>query len=193
MKIQLLIIGLSAILGCSTKDTGTSSDEERDQDTSDIHSNQDRTEILFLKNVIAHHFSSPTVKDTFKIKLTGQTITEGTVEFEIKTNYGLVIHYENYPSYYLIGYGLDSNASETEKADYIKNRILRFFDEENFQQPAILKNEIFEVDYSDREVWEDIKSDSTAVKFDYLIGEEGNGRIAYSKKLKKVVTIFSCC
>jgi hypothetical protein len=133
------------------------------------------------------------VKDTFKIKITGQSITDGTFEFEIITNNGIVIHHETYPSYYLIGYGLENNATEADKAEFIKKRIVKFFEEENFHTPAISKDEKFDEDYSDKEFWEDIKSDSTAVSFGYLIGEESNGQIAYSKRLKKVITIFSCC
>jgi hypothetical protein len=110
-----------------------------------------------------------------------------------KTNQGLVLHHRSFPSNYLIGYGLDKNASETEREEYIKSRISKFFDEENFQQPAISKDEKFDEDYSIKEIWDDIKSDTTAVRFEYLIAEESHGIIAYSKQFKRVVTIFSCC
>jgi hypothetical protein len=189
-KITILLI----ILGCSTKDKPILENTKSPGiQVLDNKSKQNKVEILLLTNVITHHFSSSTSKDTFKIRLIGKTITESKFEFEIKTSHGLVIHFETYPSYYLVGYGLDPNANEIEQSEYIGGRISKFFDEENFRQPAISKDELFDEDYSNKEIWDDIKSDSTSVKFAYLIGEEGNGQIAYSKKLKKVVTIFSCC
>ena len=194
MRTSFKILTLLTVLSCSTKDTKTV-DQKPLQDTQTLvnKTNLDKQEKLLLANVMTHYFSSPTIKDTFKIVLSGHTIIDSNFEFEIKTNYGLVIHNEIYPSSYLIGYGLDPNASETEQAEYIKNRVLTFFEEENFRQPAIEKDELFDADYSDLEVWNDIKADSTAVKFISLVGEEGIGHIAYSKKLKRVVMIFSCC
>jgi len=190
MKIQLLlIVGLFTCLGCSTHESRTS---DRDQESVRV-TRMNQVEALLLSNVVTRNFSSPTVKDTFKIKLTGKTITEGKVEFEIKTNDGLVIHYSTFPASYLIGYALDENASEHEQAEYIKTRIAQFFDTENFQQPAISAGETFDADYSEKPVWDDIKSDTTAVAFGYLVGEEAYVRIAYSKKLRRVVTIFGCC
>lgn len=195
MRTHFKILTLLIVLSCSTRDSKTFDNASfvGDQAPSSILPGQQKVDVPLLTNVVTHHFSSPSFKDTFKIRLTGRSITEATVAFEIKTNHGLVIHYATYPSYYLIGYGLDNEASEIDKAAYIRSRFLKLFDEENFRQPAIFEDEEFDADYSDAEIWEDIKSDTTAVKFEYLIGEESYNQIAYSKKLKKVVTIFSCC
>jgi hypothetical protein len=192
MRTNFKILTLLAFLSCSTKETKTVGDttSQANQTDNEIKLKEDT---LLLANVVTHYFSSPIIKDTFRIKLTGQTVDKGTVEFEIKTSSGLIIHYEKYPSYYLIGYGLESYASEEEKTQYIRDRVLTFFSEENFRQPAIAKDVQFDGDYSDKEIWDDIKSDSTAVKFEYLIAEESQAQIVYSKRLKKVVTIFSCC
>lgn len=192
MRITFKILILLTILNCSNKDT-TPFDNKTVEDIPAENKSNHYQDTLHLTNVTTHYFSSSIVKDTFKLTLTGQTITDGKLEFEIKTNYGLVIHYETYPSYYLIGYGLDDTATEIQKREYIKGRLLSFFNEENFRQPAISKDEIFDEDYSNKDVWDDIKSDTTSVKFEYLIGEESHEQIAYSKKLKKVVTTFSCC
>jgi hypothetical protein len=80
---------------------------------------------------------------------------------------------------------------DTEK--YMRNRVKEFFDEKNFNYPAIKQDEVFDEDYSDMEIWNDIKSDRTAIGFYYLIGEEDGRTIAYSKKTKKVVMYFNCC
>lgn len=191
MRTSLRILALLTILSCSVKDKTV--DTKITQGLQADSTPKDAKDTILLQNVVAHYFSSPIAKDTFRITLTGQTINNGTVEFDIQTYQGLVIHYRTFPSYDLIGYGLDNNASEPEKEEYIKSRISNFFEEENFRQPAISKNDKFEEDYSNKEIWDDIGSDTTAVTFEYLIGEESFGRIAYSKKLDKVVTIFSCC
>jgi hypothetical protein len=68
-----------------------------------------------------------------------------------------------------------------------------FFGEKNFLAPAIKENENFDSDYSDKNIWFDIREDRTATGFSYSIGEEDSRKIAFSKKLKKVVLYFNCC
>jgi hypothetical protein len=73
------------------------------------------------------------------------------------------------------------------------NRIREFFKEKNFYSPAIKQDEIFNEDLSDKEIWTEIKSDSSAIGFYYLIGEEDGRKIAFSKKKNKIVMYFNCC
>ena len=63
----------------------------------------------------------------------------------------------------------------------------------NFINPAIAADDKFEADYSDKEIWDDIKSDPTAIGFYYMLGEEDGRRIAFSKKTGKVLMYFNCC
>ena len=93
----------------------------------------------------------------------------------------------------LLDYGIKDDPTSSETEDYIKNRIDNFFNEDNFHQPAISKNDSYEEDYSKKDIWDDISSDETSVGFYYLIGEENGRHVAYSKKLKKVVVYFNCC
>lgn len=113
--------------------------------------------------------------------------------FQIVDENGIEILTEKYPANYLIGYGLDPGATIEEQENYIKKRVDEFFKGENFISPAIELESKFDEDESDYQIWNDIKSDSTAVGFLYLIGEESIKSIAYSKKMKKVVVYFSCC
>lgn len=139
-------------------------------------------------------FSNSKEKDEFLIYLVGETIYGGTVFFQIKNYEGMVIHNESFPSKFLIGHEFVGNRnSQEEKEEFIIERIKNFFNEENFQFPAISAEENFDEDYSDKDIWEDILSDETAVGFYYLIGE-GNGRkIAYSKNNRKVEIYHYCC
>ena len=84
-------------------------------------------------------------------------------------------------------------ASVKDQENFIKSRVLEFFDEKNFKTPAIKSDEVFDEDYSDKDIWESIKNDKHAIGFYFLIGEEDGRSIAYSKRLKKVVLYFNCC
>lgn len=141
-----------------------------------------------------HFFSDTTDKDEFHIYLKGKSILEAIVQFKITSPTGDVLLEEEFPSHYLIGYGLFGDEITDEKKEkYITNRISTFLDEENFLMPAIDPNELFDADYSDKIIWDDIKSDKNAIGFYYLVGEEDGRTIAFSKKMKKVVQYFGCC
>lgn len=93
----------------------------------------------------------------------------------------------------LLGYGLKHNPTDKQVEEYIKDRIDKFFNDDNFRQPAIASNDTFDEDYTKKEIWDDIISDQTSVGFHYLIGEEDGRNIAFSKKQKKVVLYYNCC
>jgi hypothetical protein len=187
MKIQLLILGLLTILGCSTK---------TDPQINDVNDGQ--TELRAIDSVLykgetLHYFSSTTDKDSFKIIITGQSIKDGQFRFQITTNGGQVILDESHETTMLLGHGLKANPTDNETEEYIKTRIDNFFNEDNFHQPAIGANDKFDEDYSEKEIWNDIIADQTSVGFYYQIGEEDGRHIAFSKKLGKVVLYYNCC
>jgi hypothetical protein len=200
MKIQLLILGLLTILGCSTK-TDTQTDHRANtikSDTPTVDINAQQTEIKTIDSVLykseaLHYFSSATDKDSFKIIATGQSIKDGKFKFQIITKDGRAILDENYETTMLLNYGLKSNPTDNEIEEYIKTRIDNFFNDDNFHQPAIVANDKFDEDYTKREIWDDIVSDQRSVGFYYLIGEEDGRYIAFSKKLGKVVLYYNCC
>lgn len=157
-------------------------------------SNEQAEEPL-LENMVYRSFSNNSTKDKFTISIFGSSITEGTMKFTISNSDGLTIHTVEFPSNYLIGYGLISATPPTlkEEEDYIKKRGDEFFDDDNFSRPAIGTNEGVDTDYSNEEDWNDIRCDQTAVGFYYLIGEEAGCRIAYSKKNGRTIKYFCCC
>lgn len=148
---------------------------------------------LIIENRITHTFSDPEKKDEFHVFIKGKSLLEGKVIFTIHSFEGIEIYKEEFPSVFLMGYDVDNNADVTTKENFIKKRVLEFFSESNFYKPAIKQNETFDEDYSEKTIWEEIKEDQTAIGFRFLIGEEDNRSIAFSKKSKSVVLYFNCC
>ena len=150
-----------------------------------------------LKKVVKKHsFSSNTTEDTFSLVLLGTDVSTATVTFEITNNAGETLYKETFPSEALIDYGiLDVSEKPTnqDRIDYIVKRMDTFFEPKDFSKPAIKPTADYEPQYSNKKIWDDIKSDPTAVGLDYLLYEENGHSITYSKKLKKVVEYFSCC
>lgn len=148
---------------------------------------------MLIQNSIEKSFSNPNFKDRFIISITGKTIVEGEMLFQIVDSKGEQLFVVKHPSNYLIGFGIDYESTIEEKENYIKKRVMEFFNDNNFFEPAISADEEYDKDYSNKKIWHDIKSDSTSVGFYYLVGIENGCRISFSKKEKKVMTYFCCC
>ena len=177
----------------TTKDLNKSHVVKKTNEKNEISNKQSLTEKILIENKIKHAFSNPDKLDLFQVYLKGESILKSKLVFVITNYNGVVLLKEEYSSIDLIGYGLDNNASNKVQEEFIKKRIAEFFKEDNFSKPAIKFDSEFESNYSEKNVWDDIKSDQTAIGFDYLIGEEDGRSIAYSKKFKKVVEFYGCC
>ena len=151
-------------------------------------------QVVLLENQIDKLFSHPNKKDNFSISIIGENILSAKMIFKITDSSGVELWNEIHPSDVLInGYIIDENTTNGEKISMIENRVSSFFDDENFIFPAINSSDIFDRDYSNLEIWNDIKSDQKAIGFYYLIGLEEGCRLAYSKTQKKIVKYFCCC
>lgn len=179
MKIQLLIIGLLTVICCSTKKDKGTADSQLGQTT-------------LYKNESVRYFSSSIKKDTFKITVTGQSIVTGQFRFQIINNAGQNLLDEVYPTSALIGYGFVKTDS-TDTASYMTNVIDGYFGDNNFYKPAIANEDKYLKDYSEKGIWDEIKSDKDAIGFRYVIGKRDGRQIAFSKKQEKVVLYFECC
>jgi hypothetical protein len=183
----LLVLGLLVMVCCSTRRDSQFPDKKVE-----APAREDGESILYGREVL-HNFSSSLEKDTFKIYATGPSIIDGQIKFQIISNEGLVILDEVFPPTSFLDYGLKENPTDSDKEEYLKGRIEKFFNEDNFHQPAISAESAFDEDYTKREIWDDIISDQTAIGFYYLIGDEDGRHIAFSKKLKRVVVYYNCC
>lgn len=148
---------------------------------------------IICSNIKPHKFSSHETLDTFKIWIEGESLLNSDVHFEIINSDKEKIYSVVFKSYLLLNYDISSDTIDFAKETFIKTRISKFFNEENFISPAIKDGETFYSDYSDKTIWDEISADKNSVGFIYLIGEEDKRSIAYSKKQKKAVIYFNCC
>ena len=170
MNLRILYLSFLVLLGCPPRDP-----------------------LLHSERTV--HFSSSESMDTFKIIAFGSDTLHASVSFLILSNSGDTLWHETFAAVELVGYGLmntaDHRVTEAEQNSYIASRIERFFDDSHLLRPAISPTDEFSGKSSQRDVWNDIRSDTIAVGFHYLIGEENNRCIAYSKKSSRVVVYKS--
>lgn len=146
-------------------------------------------------NSFSHIFSDDIKEDTFRLTIFGDSLLTATITFEVIDYTGARIYLDTFPSNYLLGYEVEITDPAAVKKAFMIKRINEFFAPDRFMSPAIEKTRTMDSDYVmlKKEVWDEIKSDNKRTGFSYLIGEENNRDIAYSKVLRKVVVYFSCC
>ncbi|MBR9918883.1 hypothetical protein GYB29_14705 [bacterium] len=154
-------------------------------------------ENLLLKVETDRIFSSPDSEDLFQIILVGDSVHTGEVTFNIISSKGDTLLNNVYKaSAFNMKYAYTNDATTAQISEEISNNLNSFFAPSNFSSPAIGKDESEEYvdeDYTNLDIWKDIKSDQTAVGFTYSLYGEYTNRITYSKSLGKIVSIWSCC
>ena len=194
MRIYFLMILSILLNSCFKNSKVTETSEPINTEIENRKQTNTIEDSVLIENKVKHSFSQIDKNDEFYICIKGKSIVEGKMIFKIIKSDGIVILNEEFPSYLLIGYGFEGDMNSVkDKEDYIKSRISYFFNEDKFIQPAIQPGESFDEDYSDKEIWDDIKSDQTSIGFSYLIGEDDGRMISFSKKKGKVVMYFNCC
>jgi hypothetical protein len=190
-RIYIVFAVITFILSCTSKNPKeTASNLKYKQDS--ILIAQTEPPVL-LSNTITSNFSSTLAKDTFKISLRGKTLINSNTTFEIITSHGEKIYSLSFDSKKLVSlYETDFSKIDSVIEKCLRKKVSAFFEKKCFKIPAIAKNEDFEPENSVKEIWNDIKSDRTAIGFYYSIGEyeEDLKFIAYSKKMKKTVVYF---
>ena len=141
------------------------------------------------------HFSSGSSDDLFLLTGKGRDTLHATMVFVIVSTNGDTLFAESFRSRDLIGYGvLQVDNTEVTKAKeryYIGQRVAHFFDDREFELPAVKQHEKADPDRTDMRLWNELRSDTSAVCFHFLRGEENNRIIAYSKSRKRVEVLKS--
>ncbi len=199
MKISFgpLFIGLFIFFGCQKS---KNQDEEMTIDTNIVKAEGNRvtentdldTVTILLKRGFAHEFSNTVEKDSFNIWIKGKTIHTGRIKFEIKNNKGEVIYSDWFPTSNIWGITMADSTTKS-KENHVLDFVSRTFSDIHFSSPAVKSDEVFEADFSEKEIWEELKRDSLAIGFYYSGGFENGKSIAYIKRLKRAVVYFECC
>lgn len=157
--------------------------------------NVDFANNIHLKNVCVHAFSDIIKKDTFKIDLSGKTILDGNVVFQILDFKGKKIYKQSFTGLDMLGELTDAELTVKQKEDTIREKITNFFKEDRFVKPAIARAETFDDAYSspnksDEKEWNSVKADRNTIGFMYSFGYEGMYGITYSRTTHKVFLYF---
>lgn len=149
--------------------------------------------ILYAERRI--HFSSGSSQDLFTLKGLGQDTLGARMLFAIIGSRGDTLFAESFLSRDLIGYGVldndNSNVTRAKERSYIGQRVTHFFDDKEFYLPAVKKHETADPDLTNMRLWNELRNDTSAVSFHFLLGEENNRAIAYSKVRKRVEILHS--
>ena len=186
--IFLLLLCLS----CTSNNTTNTVEVPAYQDTTVL---KDPAITTFPSQIIAFKaFSSHEQKDTFKLEVLGAYLLGADLRFTITSSNGELIYEENFPYAALIGYEFMGEPDDTiAQLNYLSEKIQNFFDDQQFNEPAISDHMGFDSDYSDKAIWEELKDNTTAIGFSYTLFEEDIRKIAYSPKHGKVLMYYNCC
>lgn len=150
-------------------------------------------QLILASSTVRHVFSDPVTKDVFRLTLTGRSLMKSQAIFEITNSRGASIYYKKFEGALLLDMVENEDISLIQKEDYIRKRVRNFFDEKNFLKPAIKVKDKTDSDYSNMEIWNEIRDNRNAIGFSYLLSYENHRKIAWSNKLKKTVIYWNCC
>lgn len=140
-----------------------------------------------------HLFSNATNPDIFSLDIIGDSIISGKAILKILNFENELLFKDSFPAADFLYDAYDVIPTNAEREDTIVSRFKAFLDNRWFLTPAgIISSEMDpELNLEDKEIWKEIKSDSSITGFVYSHGYEGTYAIAFSKKKKKVVFYFT--
>ncbi|TKC06028.1 hypothetical protein [Pedobacter frigoris] len=147
-----------------------------------------------IEKTITRPFSDSLKSDTFKVKLDVNSSKETKLIFTITSFEGNLVYEEAIKADDLFK-NYDATIDLKKKknqAKFLNEELDRFFDEENFMEPAIMENEVPDQYVPDKGFYEELKK-SQLNGFIYRLGKENKMYIGWSAKDKKVKTYYNCC
>ncbi len=197
-------------IGCTDTTTKNKTDKKTNQatksPTSQVISNKKTmgslADMPIKKSLIVsemRNFSDTKRLDKFTLKQAAYTnFVDDDFIFSIISHNGKELYKATFKGADLIDFGINDYAENGQvsielKQKYIAKRVLTFFEDKNFMNPAIKPEETLEPSYSDEKIWKDIKANKNAIGFYYLLGASDGRSIAYSKSKQKAVVYFNCC
>lgn len=171
-----ILIGLSALVACSgsgTKETIPAAEQQ---------------------NIMVRPFSDSLKADTFKVRIEGSKPKDMQLAFSIRSFEGRQIYHASIRATDLFkNYDATINLDKkNNQLKFLKEEISRFFDEENFMEPAVTEQESPDQHVPDKAFFEQLKTDRLN-GFIYRLGKEQKIYIAWSVTEKKVKPYYVCC
>ncbi len=146
---------------------------------------------ILLSNIIPHFFSDSLKKDTFKLILTGDSITTSKAIFSIISHKGTQIYADTFDAEWLENVSPENGTpSVAQYETSIRYKVSRFFHDSNFVNALRIpeKGTCGDHGYPDSVNWFDIHSDKKVIGFHYWFdGAVDDNYLAWSKKQQKVV------
>lgn len=139
-------------------------------------------------------FSDSLQADTFKIEVEGSKPKEMQLAFTItsyagKQIYNIKIQAAELFKNYNATINLDKKNNQIK---FLKEEMNRFFDEENFMEPAITDQENPDQYVPDKAFYQELKQ-SQLNGFSYRLGKDKKIYIAWSRSKNKVIPYYICC
>jgi hypothetical protein len=151
-------------------------------------------QVAGLKNQVIKNFSDSLSADTFTVKIIGSTLDSQRLDFKITDSKGKEIYHVEIPSASILK-NYDATIDLKKKknqATFLQSEVSRFFDEENFMEPAITDTETPDKNVPDLVFYEELKN-SGLNGFFYRLGKEDKVYIGWSAKENKVKPYYICC
>jgi hypothetical protein len=178
MKLPALLILFSLLVsfGCNDRDAkGTA-------------------QIAGLENHVVKNFSDSLIADTFRVRVVGSSLDSQKLDFRIINAKGKELYHVGIPSASILK-NYDATIDLKKKknqATFLQSEVNRFFDEENFMEPAITETETPDKNVPDLAFYEELKK-SGLNGFFYRLGKEDKVYIGWSAKENKVKPYYTCC
>ncbi|TDQ11114.1 hypothetical protein [Pedobacter metabolipauper] len=147
-----------------------------------------------LEKTVIKPFSDSLKADTFKLKLIGDEPKKMTLLFTITSFEGKEIYNISIKATDLFK-NYDATIDLTKKNNQVKfisDEAARFFDDENFMEPAVTEQEQPDQYVPDKLFFAELKQ-TQLNGFIYRLGKENKIYIAWSVQQKKTKTYYNCC
>lgn len=146
------------------------------------------------QKIVVKSFSDSLRADTFKVKIEGSKPKDMQLAFTIRSFEGKLIYNISVKATDLFkNYDATINLNKKDnQVKFLKEEISRFFDEENFMEPAVTEQESPDQYVPDKAFFEELKKNQLN-GFIYRLGKEHKVYIAWSVTEKKVKPYYICC
>ncbi|MFP5081919.1 hypothetical protein [Pedobacter sp. JCM 36344] len=151
-------------------------------------------QIAGIKSQVLKKFSDSLLADTFTVKVSGTNLDSQKLDFRITNSKGREIYQVNIPSATLLkNYDATIDLKKGKnQATFLQSEVSRFFDEENFMEPAITEMETPDKNVPDLAFYEELRR-SGLNGFFYRLGKEDKIYIGWSAKENEVKVYYNCC